>query len=471
MAPVRGSSATKAALDLRQLRDRPVALGAAHDADDGAGPDLRLRIGLGDERRGRRLQPFAGDRDRLAVLQHRHDLLRRRLGHDRRLQLVVVREVLERVGDARVHLLQVGRQVDVVLGAAIDLAPLVVEDALAQGPVGQGLLAGIERQPDVEAAGVGLGTVLVEDHLPGLLGHVLGMHRHLRRRAVAQHLLQRRVVLLGGDEAVVEHAVDDVALADRRPLGIDDRVVRRRRLRQPGEHRRLGDGDVLERLAEIDLAGRGEAERALAERNMVHVDLENLLLGQQAFDLQRKQHLVDFASKCFFRRQIEIARDLHRDRRCALRAARLAEVGQTGADHAHVVDAAVLIELRVLGGEHRVLHHLRDLADRHEVAPLLAELAQEHAVGGEHAHRQLRPVVGEAADLGEIGIADGERDAGHEDHRDDRGRGEAEQSRDDAQQDLRPGGQRRCGAPAARGASAVFAVGFAHTLACIEGSL
>ena len=108
---------------------------------------------------------------------------------------------------------------------------------------------------------------------------------------------------------------------------------------------------------------------------------------------------------------------------------------------------------------------------RHEVAPLLAELPQEHAVGGEHAHRQLRPVVEEAADLGKVGIGDGERDAGHDDHRDDRRRGEAEQPGDDAQQDLRPGRQRRSGAPAARGASAVFAVGFAHTVACIEGSL
>jgi hypothetical protein len=131
----------------------------------------------------------------------------------------------------------------------------------------------------------------------------------------------------------------------------------------------------------------------------------------------------------------------------------------------------VLVELRVLGREDRVLHHLRDLADGHEVAPLFAVFTQEHAVGGEHAHRQLRPVVGEAADLGKIGIADGERDAGHEDHRDDRGRGEAEQPGDDAQQDRRPGWQRRSGAPAARGASAVFAVGFAHTVACIEGSL
>ena len=135
---------------------------------------------------------------------------------------------------------------------------------------------------------------------------------------------------------------------------------------------------------------------------MVHVDLENLLLGQQAFDLQRKQHLVDLASKCFLGRQIEIARDLHRDRRRALGAARLAEVGQPGANHADVVDAAVLVEARVLGRQHRVLHHLRDLRDRHEVAPLLAELAEQHAVGREDAHRQLRPVVGEAADLGQV---------------------------------------------------------------------
>ena len=59
----------------------------------------------------------------------------------------------------------------------------------------------------------------------------------------------------------------------------------------------------------------------------------------------------------------------------------LAEIGQAGAQHAHVVDAAVLVEAGVLGGQHRVLHHLRDLRDRQEVAPLLAELAEQHAIG------------------------------------------------------------------------------------------
>ena len=243
------------------------------------------------------------------------------------------------------------------------------------------------------------------------------MHGDLRRCPVLQHLLESRIALFGGDEAVLEHAVDDVALPDGRPLRIDDRVVRRRRLRQAGEHRRLGDGDVLQRLAEIDFARRGESIGALAERDMVHVDLENLVLGQQALDLESQQHLVDLASKCFLGRQVEVARDLHRDGRCALGAVTFAEVGEAGPDHAHVVDAAVLVELRVLDGEHGVLHDLRDLGDRHEAAPLLAELAQEHVVRGEHAHRQLRPVVGEAVDFGQVRERHREGDSADERHR------------------------------------------------------
>jgi hypothetical protein len=213
-----------------------------------------------------------------------------------------------------------------------------------------------------------------------------------------------------GDEAVLEHAIDDVALAPRGTLRVDDRVVRRRRLGQAGEHRRLGDGDVLERLAEIDFAGRGESVGALPERDMVHVDLENLVLAEQAFDLQRKQHLVDLASKCFLGREIEIARDLHRDRRCTLCGVTFAEVGEAGAKRADIVDTLVLVEARVLDREDGVLHDLRDLRDRHEAAPLFAEFTEENAVRREDAHRQLRPVVGEAVDLGQVGVGHRQRD-------------------------------------------------------------
>jgi hypothetical protein len=155
----------------------------------------------------------------------------------------------------------------------------------------------------------------------------------------------------------------------------------------------------------------------LAEVDLVHVDLEDLLLVQLALDLQRQQDLVDLAGEGLLGRQIEIARDLHRDRRCTLALARLAEVREAGAQDTDIVDAAVLVEARVFDREHGLLHDLRDLLDRREVAALFTELADEHAVGGEDAHRQLRPVVGEAADLGQVGVSHSERDRDHHQHR------------------------------------------------------
>ena len=103
------------AFDLGQLRDRPVALGALDEANHGAGPDLRLRIRLRCQRRRRRLQAVAGDRDRLAALHHGGHLLGRRLDDDGGLQLVVVGEVLQRLGDPGVELLGVRGQVDISL--------------------------------------------------------------------------------------------------------------------------------------------------------------------------------------------------------------------------------------------------------------------------------------------------------------------------------------------------------------------
>ena len=77
-----------------------------------------------------------------------------------------------------------------------------------------------------------------------------------------------------------------------------------------------------------------------------------------------------------------------------------------GAQHADVVDAPVLVEALVLGGEHRVLHDLGDLRDPDDRAALLAELADQHAVGGVDAQRDLGPVVGQRVDRREVGVGD-----------------------------------------------------------------
>jgi len=112
-----------------------------------------------------------------------------------------------------------------VLGAAVDLAQFVVEQAAAQRAVGHHLIAGIHRYHHVQAAGGGLGAVLGGHQLAHGFGHVFGVHGGVGGLAQVQRLLARGLGLLFGDEAIGFHAVDDVLLAPCRALGVADRVV------------------------------------------------------------------------------------------------------------------------------------------------------------------------------------------------------------------------------------------------------
>ena len=83
------------------------------------------------------------------------------------------------------------------------------------------------------------------------------------------------------------------------------------------------------------------------------------------------------------------------------------EIGQRGARHADVVDAAVLIEALVLRRQDGVDHGLGHILDPHHRPALLAELADQLAVGAVDAQRDLRLVVGEHFQRGQGGIDDG----------------------------------------------------------------
>jgi hypothetical protein len=70
------------------------------------------------------------------------------------------------------------------------------------------------------------------------------------------------------------------------------------------------------------------------------------------------------------------------------------EVCDRGAGHAHVVDAAVLIEPVILGRQDRRLHDLRHVLDLHDGALFLAEFADQLALGAIDPQRDLRTVIG-----------------------------------------------------------------------------
>jgi hypothetical protein len=359
---------------------------------------------------GGALSALADDLDVFAGLAHGDDLLRIGFENDRRQHVAVVGVFGQRVVDGVFRVLGIGGQVHEFLRSAVDLAALVIHDALAQGPVRGVLLVGLHRGEHVQAAGVGFVPVLGVDQLADRFGDVLGVDLGVVAAAADMQFL-----LLGGfrfsrrDEAVVRHPLDDVLLARPGPTGSADRVVGGRRLRQAGEHRRLGDGQVLHRLAEVRFRRRGETIGAVAQEDLVHVDLQDLVLGEHVLQLERQQYFVQLAREGLLGRQVDIAGHLHRDRRCTL-AFHPSQVGQRRPDQALVVDAAMRIEARVLDGQDGVHHHLGDVADRRQVAPLFAEFPHQHTLGGIDAQRQFWTVIRQIGDIGQVWVGNRKRD-------------------------------------------------------------
>ena len=269
------------ALHLGQLGGLPGLLGRGDHADDGAAPDLDVRRGLVREARLHGLEALARDLYRLAAGAHGHDLLGAGFEHHGREHVAVVRVLGQQVVDVLLQLGRIARQGDELLRAAVVLPPLVGHDALAQGLVGGVLFGGIDRGVDVEPAGVGLVAILGKHELARHLGEVLGVDAAaVRMGAQAQLFLPRLLGLRGGDETVLLHAVDDVQLPCPGALVVADRVVGRRCLGQAGQHRRLGDADAFQRLAEIDFRGCCKPVSTITQEDLIHVNLENLILGQ-----------------------------------------------------------------------------------------------------------------------------------------------------------------------------------------------
>ena len=65
--------------------------------------------------------------------------------------------------------------------------------------------------------------------------------------------------LLGRNETVLQHALNNVLLANARSARVLDGVIGRRCLGQTGQHRSLGNADIFQGLAEIGFAGSGKA--------------------------------------------------------------------------------------------------------------------------------------------------------------------------------------------------------------------
>ena len=153
---------------------------------------------------------------------------------------------------------------------------------------------------------------------------------------------------------------------------------------------------LVHRFVEIDQRRCGDAVGAEAEIDFIEIEFEDAVLGIGALDAHRQQRFLDLARERHFIGQKEVLGDLLGDRRGALRTLVRAEVlhiHHGRARHAREVDAAVLVEVLVLGREERVGDELWHRLDRQIEPPLLGILAEQRAVGRMDARHHRRLVI------------------------------------------------------------------------------
>lgn len=136
-----------------------------------------------------------------------------------------------------------------------------------------------------QARGVGVLAELFPGELPR---HFCGVWRK-RQELLAglgepQRLVECGLVLCIGEKPGITHATQDVALSLGGAFGVDHRVEPGGRFGQAREHRRLPRAQFGEGLAEVGLRGRREAIGALAEKNLIDVELEDLFFTERFLD-------------------------------------------------------------------------------------------------------------------------------------------------------------------------------------------
>ena len=201
-----------------------------------------------------------------------------------------------------------------------------------------------------------------------------------------------------------------------------------RGLGQRGEIGGFRDGQLVHRLAVIIQRGGGDAIVAQTEIDLVQVEFEDALLRIGGLDPEAQEHFADLAVEGALVRQQEVLRHLLGDGRRALHALRALNEDQRGARDAFRIDAAVGVEILVLGRDEGLLHHRGNRGTR-QVKPALAGIfGQDRAVARMDARHHRRLIVAQGGGVGKILLVMPEHQAkgGRAQHEYDRAGGEHE---------------------------------------------
>ena len=297
--------------------------------------------------------------------------------------------------------------------AAPAVAAVVGMQAVAHGLLG-GLLRGeIQRGVDAQTLLVNRGgAVGVLEILPDVFDEVRGEIIPGRRNVQPERLLRGGFRLRSGDFAVMRHQAQHQVAARQRPFR-----MRGGRVNGPANDRRQRGGlrhrQLAHRHAEVIFRRGLESVISRAQINLVAVHREDLFLRVVPLDLQRQDRLFDFPVEAAVGAvQEKTAGKLHGQSAGALGDAVVSDIVPGGFEHAREIDAPVLLEMLVFGGENRVLEYLRNLAVGEQDAPLDGERADRLAVVGVEFGDDVRVVILERVDFRQVARIDEEKPAG-----------------------------------------------------------
>ena len=143
-----------------------------------------------------------------------------------------------------------------------------------------------------------------------------------------------------------------------------------RRLEQAREHRGFGQCHIADVLVEIEIRRRLYAERAATHIGSVEIELEDLAFGEVEFEPHREISFLDLTLKRALVREKQVFRKLLGNRRATLHDGCRPRIHGQRAHRTDDVDAPMLVEAPVFGGEDRLDQMLGKLIERNGIVVL-----------------------------------------------------------------------------------------------------
>ena len=380
-----------------QMAQRPALRGVCRHPDHRTGCDAQPpgRVGL-QRRAPTGIEPARCDAQTRAIAQHRVDPLRWRCTHHQGCaQRAAVTPGSQRAaqGHGVVRCDGLGQA---PLGPRVATPVLRPQQACAQLARGHLLQGRADGGCDVQPQRIGVVAEALHHQLARLLHSEGGAGVDAFVPGAQMQLLRQRMLqLLRVQMAEGKHALQDMALAEHGTLAVDHRVVGRRGLGQTRQHGGFGHSELVQRLVEVDRRCSGKAVSPLAQIDLVHIQLQQLVLAVGGLQLVGKQHLHQLAAIGFHAAQKEHAGHLHGDGAATLRVFTCADVAEHRARQATKIHAPMRVEIRVLDGQQRLLKRAGNGVDGYQLAALLAVFSQQATVARIDTQGQHGVIVGQ----------------------------------------------------------------------------